>query len=311
MLKYLVILLDDRSVSYCDYQSAGTPRLISADDLRAAIRFAMIHNLSVQMVWPGNELPPLYKDIISTIDHTNIAPASLTADADITVADMTDDAACSGGTLVAKTTLHDFIHDGDRYMALIKKVSRLNVIFTDTETFKDADRQPYRTALDRLADAVADEYKAGHYIQVNLLTDRLMLKIMNNCGAGNDSITLAPDGRFYICPAFYHNGMDAVGDLASGPVIANRQLYRLDHAPICRNCDAWHCRRCIWLNKRLTLEVNTPSKQQCVMSHIERAASKRLLDSLREVDPGYIPGCNIPEIDYLDPFEKILRNENH
>lgn len=41
-----------------------------------------------------------------------------------------------------------------------------------------------------------------------------MLDRMNNCGAGDTTITLAPDGKFYICPAFYlENQEDALGDL--------------------------------------------------------------------------------------------------
>ena len=41
-----------------------------------------------------------------------------------------------------------------------------------------------------------------HQVQFNLLTDRMMLKEMNNCNAGYESITLAPDGNLYICLSF-------------------------------------------------------------------------------------------------------------
>ena len=116
---------------------------------------------------------------------------------------------------------------------------------------------------------------------------------MNNCNAGWESITLAPDGKFYICPAFYQDNLGDVGDLKNGINIPNPQLYRLDHAPICSHCDAYQCRRCIWLNLKTTLEVNTPSHEQCVVSHLERNAS-RIINSE-----------NIPEINYLDPFDII------
>ena len=106
---------------------------------------------------------------------------------------------------------------------------------------------------------------------------------------GQVSITVAPNGMFYICPSFYYDermGIDNlmhykhpssdryVGDLESGLGISNSALLDLQHAPLCRNCDAFHCNRCVWLNQKLTLDINTPSHQQCVMSHVERNAGR-------------------------------------
>ena len=130
---------------------------------------------------------------------------------------------------------------------------------------------------------------------------------MNNCGAGDTNITIAPNGKFYICPAFYINDeTDDVGSITEGLNIKNKQLYRFDHAPICRHCDSYQCKRCIWLNRKTTLEVNTPSREQCVLSHLERNASKSLLERIRQYGD-FLPDVNISAIDYLDPFEK--RNE--
>ena len=57
-------------------------------------------------------------------------------------------------------------------------------------------------------------YVQGGNPQLNLLTDRIMLDRMNNCNAGWESITLASDGKFYVCPAFYLEGEEAaIGDL--------------------------------------------------------------------------------------------------
>lgn len=40
---------------------------------------------------------------------------------------------------------------------------------------------------------------------------------MNNCNAGWESVTLAPDAKFYVCPAFYlGNDGYAIGDLQKG-----------------------------------------------------------------------------------------------
>ena len=106
----------------------------------------------------------------------------------------------------------------------------------------------------------------------------------------------------FQCPHYDEDG-SAVGDLSTGLNILNRQLYQLDHAPLCRRCDAYQCRRCIWLNHKITLEVNTPSHEQCVIAHIERNASKKLLDNIRRHGEFLPDKETIKKIDYLDPFD--------
>lgn len=56
------------------------------------------------------------------------------------------------------------------------------------------------------------------------------------------------------------------------------------------------------LNRKTTLEVNTPSHEQCVVAHLERNASRRLLTDIRQVG-AFLQGKEISIIDYLDPFE--------
>ena len=128
---------------------------------------------------------------------------------------------------------------------------------------------------------------------------------MNNCNAGEKSITLAPNGKFYTCPAFYYDNIDeSIGDVESGLNIKNQKLYKIECAPICRRCDAFQCKRCIWLNRTNTFEVNTPSHEQCVVAHLERNASRKLLQNIRKHGIFLPEQEEIKEIDYLDPFEK-------
>ena len=169
-----------------------------------------------------------------------------------------------------------------------------------------------KTILGEIASKVKGCYEKNHAVQLNLLTDRMMLDKMNNCNAGWESITLAPDGHFYVCPAFYladenedfglGKAKYSVGDLSSGLDIKNPQLYRLDHAPLCRKCDAYQCRRCVWLNRKTTFEINTPSHEQCVVAHLERNASRDLLASIRTLGT-FLPDKEIKEITDLDPFD--------
>jgi fructose 1,6-bisphosphatase len=44
------------------------------------------------------------------------------------------------------------------------------------------------------------------------------------------------------------------------------------------------------------------------MSHIERKVAKKLLDEIRRYGE-YAPHVSIPEIDYIDPFDKIVNEK--
>lgn len=318
MLKYLIIQLDDTSVSFCHYNNDRTEsHLIGIDILREALQWSMKENLTVQFLYPDYELPGEYKELISSVDHADIVSSTckddeLKRDADVVVFNsweaLSEYPLSIDQVYVIRTTIDEFPDNGATLSGVLPRVSRLNVVITDIADFKKDAEVKYSQFLEQLNEIIYKEYQAQHGVQVNILTDRMMLDAMNNCGAGNESITLAPDGKFYICPGFYFDGSPSAGDIITGPDIKNKQLYRLDHAPICRICDAWHCKRCIWQNKNLTLEVNTPGREQCVMAHIEREASRKLLDKIRSIGE-FMPDKEIKRLDYLDPFEELIKKQ--
>lgn len=313
MLQYLVILLDDTSTSYCLYENTKrVPRLISPDDLKAGIRFAMKQNLMIQYVYPSYDLPQSHKDLIHSMDHNTFIPAEASSreDADVLVFNKWDDFLhfpfeASQAVCVLRTDKKQWF---DRYaeaIPLLPKLKRLNVVLTDVETFDAQDVEKYKDSLTILSKTLKNIYAAGHTPQLNLLTDRLSIEKMNNCNAGVENITLAPNGKFYVCPAFYfEDEADSIGDPYQGLDCKNAHLYKLAYAPICRICDAYQCKRCVWLNRKTTREVNTPSYEQCVTAHVERNASRELLAQLRMVG-SFLPQKEIKEIDYLDPFEIV------
>lgn len=328
MIQYLVILLDNRSTSYCHYENDKSfSRLIPLDLLKQGIRYAMLENLSVQFVYSDLILPNEYIEVIESVDHCKIVPSTFE---DKVLRDNADAVVFNGWvgidsykyqqgqSYILRTSKEDLFLNYLLLSQLLEKASRLNVVLTDIETFDNNDFDEYQAILHKLSAKVESLFIQGHSPQLNLLTDRMILSDMNNCNAGISNITLAPDGNFYLCPAFYNlpdidgseKTMDdvchkkfTIGSIRDGLNVKNSQLYRLDHAPLCRNCDAYQCKRCIWLNRKTTCEVNTPSHEQCVMSHIERNASRLLMNNIRK------HGCFLPEkeeikeIDYLDPFD--------
>lgn len=329
MLQYLVILLDNTSTSYCHYENTcHEKKLISIEDLKQGIFYGMKENLMIQFVYPNYELPQEYKEIIDTIDHSDIVSSSceddeLRKNADVIIHHDWNGIQFSSFDKDRIYTLRTSKEDlFDRYKLIKDIISfsrRLNIVIKDIENFTEEDFNKYKEVLVYLSDVLKTCYLEGKSPQLNILTDRMMLNGMNNCNAGVENITLAPNGKFYICPAFYlskecdgtEKSLDevcqkgySIGSLKEGLDIKNPQLYKLDHAPICRNCDAYQCKRCVWLNRKTTLEVNTPSHEQCVVAHLERNASRKLLNNIRKHGSFLTEQEEIKEIDYIDPYEK-------
>ena len=307
MLKYLIILLDDESTSFCHYASrSDMSNLMAIDTLKKGIRFGMMENLMIQFVFPEKSLPIDYYEVIDTIDHGVLAPAGCPVNADVVVFndwESFENFDFSGvGTFVIRTELSTLLEQKTALFSTLSRLTRINVVLTDIDKFEEENFKQYDEFLSELREILKKLYLQGYKPQCNLLTDRIDLGTMNNCNAGVDSITLVPDGKLYLCPGFYYDGNEPIGNLDDGINIKNQQLLRLDHAPLCRICDAYQCKRCIWLNKRTTLEVNTPSHEQCVVAHLERNQSRKLFAELQ--DRGLLnKKKEIKEISYLDPFD--------
>lgn len=300
MLKYLIIMLDDTAGSFCHYQNdRQASKLIDLQPFKNTVLWAMKENLNVQFLYGSTTLPDEYKEVVDSVDHVDIVPINET---ELSVRDEGGDETAH----IIRFGKKDLCQVQNKLIERLQDGVRVNAIITDIESFGEEDFKAYKSFLDKIADAVVELFKLGKQPQLNILTDRIMQTEMNNCNAGVEVLAVAPDGKFYVCPAYYLDGMASCGSPEEGIKLPNEQLYKLGHAPICRVCDAYHCHRCVWLNQKTTREVNTPSRQQCVIAHLERNASQKLLNELRKIGNCEIKQ-EIPSIDYLDPFENIRR----
>lgn len=317
--------MDDTSVAYCHADNPLKKRnLMPLETLKKGILYGMKQNLMIQYVFPDYELPKEYAEVIESIDNVKIYPVGCKPitgieddnNADVEVANAIPNKV-ETKNLVLRLVFSEMLAKKDEIAKLFASGARINLCITDVEKFTEEQIETYKQVLKEWNAVLLNLYKHGQSPQFNLLTDRMMLEKMHNCEAGVSNITLAPNGKFYLCPAFYYDEQtkvdnqlnhhqptsdNAVGDLENGLDIPNQQLLKLDHAPLCRNCDAYQCRRCIWLNRKLTWDLNTPSRQQCVMAHLERNASRDLLNDIRKIGE-FMPQIDIKEINYLDPFE--------
>lgn len=308
MLKYLVILLDDTSTSYCHYDVEDREKnLIPLNVLKEGVLYAMKNNLKIQYILPSYTLPQDYIEAMESMFHDKIGPIGqeLPLSAIVINGLKSINTNMMDGSMqyVIRTTISDFFENYGILKELFTLGISANIVFVDVASFTEDKIEVYRTVLAELVNSVESSIFKGNNINTNLITDRIALDNMNNCGAGDTSITLAPNGKFYPCPAFYYddNQYYVIGDIENGLEIKNNTLYKVEYAPLCKRCDAYQCKRCVWLNKKLTYEINTPSRQQCVMSHLEREAGATLLDRFHKHN--ILLNKTIEKIDYIDPFD--------
>lgn len=190
------------------------------------------------------------------------------------------------------------------------KVKRININILNLD--KNFDLEEYRKQLLRLKTLLvkaACETRTFN-AEINVLTDILLLNRHENCRAGDTSITLGPDEKFYICPAFFRdNEEESIGILKNEDLfLKNAHLYKQEYFPICQMCDAYHCPNCVYHNKKYTTEVNVSSAIQCQKSWIERSISKLIED---ELGNEFHFLHKLEALDVNDPIDMLRKDLNN
>ncbi len=318
LIKYLIVVLDTQATSFCYYEYSQSHHqqsaLIPIQKLEEAVDFAIRNDISINFIYGNQKLPTDYENLIETVKHVKIMPLEQPGQLEdgILVINKNNKHLVpqietnSHLNIILRLDRDDLGELSGIFRALLGKFRRLNLFLLNIASYTDEDLNRYENQLKIIETHAIEEYKASRLVEINFLSDRMMLVNMNNCDAGITHLTVAPNGKLYLCPGFYNDDPEnSLGDLQQGYEIKNSQLLRLDHAPICRNCDAYHCKRCIYLNKKTTLELNTPSHQQCVISHLERNTAMRILETLKPSNETFQSFASIPEIPYLDPYEIV------
>lgn len=279
----VVVLLSTKSTSYCISEYQGNEEiLMPLPILQDIVGKAKAKNWNLIFAYPQNELPSDYKVIIDGIAHKSIVPWNCNVHGDAVVVDgLYNIEHWSGHAsyIILRVSLSDFCKNTKIIDNVLQRTDRLEIVFSDEASFSKDDDETYREAMNCLVELVYSYWQKGRRVEVNLLTDRLQLAEMDNCEAGCKSVTFAPNGNFYICPAFYyHDENDICGNITDGISIKNPLLYTLSHSPLCAQCGAFHCKRCVFLNRMKTKEVNIPSYEQCRKMQIEMDATKRFYE---------------------------------
>lgn len=317
-LTHVLVMLEDGAVSFCHYEnplfySSSKPRWMADDLLRSIVRYAERSEIALTFLLGKTRAPLRIERLMNRIPHSKIVPMALrnAYPEAIFVLDSEDGAVSNqldldfSRNVILRLSRRDIGRCSEFCTTLAGRCGRLSVHMRDIEYFTRSDLAVYADELSNLALAMRKLYVGGHRVEINVLTDRMMLHEMRNCDAGVTHVSVAPNGECHICPAFVNN-WPPIGrfDGVSGLLVQRIAGIEYERAPLCTRCDAFHCKRCVYLNRTLTEEFNVPSEQQCALAHIEREASRLLLKALGSVEP-FRRMPRIAELNYRDPIELL------
>jgi radical SAM peptide maturase (CXXX-repeat target family)/CXXX repeat peptide maturase len=308
--KFLYLILSDKVVPHCSYRNyKKTSELMSDQTIQKCLEFASYNEFTP--VFLGEFKNPLKSNLKH--GYYQILGWNSTKEYNRTEIPVFDNKVEDFSDQIHECILilnkENVSHLYEFSTKLFGKSSKINLKLENISNWTEETLKLYDDQLDKLNSVILDSYKEGNPFEFNVLTDILHLDSLEDCCSGETSFSVAPNGKIYICPAFYFdNSENSVGNLEDGIKIINNYLLEVKKSPICIKCDAFHCNRCKFLNKKCTNEINIPSKMQCVISHIERNKSKSLQLSIKkecDVDFNRI----IKDINYLDPIENQLTKE--
>ncbi len=302
--KYLQFITSDNIVPHCAYRNTiGTDNIMSPEIFEEGIEFCTKNGFT-----PALFGKPLGVDAERYGSYILVDKAGQDGNL-ISVHDNSVNCRDGARTVILLLNIHNLGNMYELIESLFNTAFRINLVIEDIEKWNDLTVQQYKKQLEEVAALIAKKYERYEEVELNVLTDLWNLRSMNNCDAGTGTFSLAPNGKIYICPAFYFDDPDSnVGTIDDGINIKNPQLLRVENAPICSVCDVYSCNRCKYLNKKMTNEMHIPSKIQCNISHIEREQSMKLQGQLIE-SMSYEFENKLREIDYIDPLEKLLTIE--
>lgn len=298
--KRLFIILNNKFISNCFYKTYDNTEKMTQTMLDNSIEFA-IHNNYIPILLGETSEYLIENELISKVEEKNI----VLFDNKIEPQPLLTSEYCN--LLININNIQNICS----YLSVLflnYSFNRVNLILEQLEKWDDSHINLYNNELEKVVKFFVELYINGTRCQLNVLTDILNLKEMKNCNCGLDYYTIAPNGKIYICPASYYDNEDNnIGDLQKGISSNYNKIFSSDNAPICSICDAYHCRSCKYLNKKLTGEYNTPSRIQCLVSHIERSRSVLFNNILKEegIDSMFVN--DIQPVHYKDPMELIKR----
>lgn len=276
--KYLYFLISDNSPAYCMYDVEQRGLVMSRETLAEGLRFA--HANHMVPVFLGNPYA-LLDEVERYRTHVVMDRPSSLGDAVSEVAfqmpivetltEIQELKAGRFGSVILSLPRNSITGLSQRMLALANKTKRINIMKQSIADWNDADIDDY---LEELTVFKNTQAALGQRTSVNVFDQKENID-QRQCQAGRADFTLAPDGCFYACPAFYYRFPNqTIGDLNTGLVVPEASLYGLSKATPCQKCKHTSCLRCVYANEVATSALNLAADVQCSIAEKEAGLIK-------------------------------------
>lgn len=267
ILKFLYIITGDDVEPVCAYDNKLNSRRKMSDDMLAkCIEYCFKHHIAP--VFVGKCQHGLSEDNI----YFTISGEDAREKNHATV--YTADGEYENNNIILSVHRSDIKSMGDKLANIRNKQARVNVFVPDIDEWGDSDFEIYYDELGRILDLIREKKLDLNPSRITLF--KSSLPALSRCGAGRTSIAVAPDGKFYLCPAFYfEKDTDAaIGNMDENFEFAPIEMLATERMPICSECSK-SCNICIHDNRKATGELNIPSDKQCRIRKINDEFAKK------------------------------------
>ena len=275
---YLYLLLSDRGPAFCHYTANADSYIVMSQEVfDAGMQYARSHNMIP--VYIGNPTE-LWSKADRHCVHVRIDEYRFLKQLEINEVELripifhpTSDRTQLGGLdgastcilAIDKTTISELLLT---ISALSKYYSRINVMKTDVRGWDNIIMSAYKEELKRIEKW---RHQSSVKVDINILPIRGTAG-ESRCAAGISEYTLAPDGNFYICPAYYFDGLFSCGSIADGIINPYKEILSMDKRKKCAMCSNDNCMACTYLDFSRHHMLGATSLQQCSIATAEKEA---------------------------------------
>jgi radical SAM peptide maturase (CXXX-repeat target family)/CXXX repeat peptide maturase len=303
--RHLFLLGASDAVSHCHYVNPAMESFpVSSVVLKQGLDLArreFYRPVILQSVrGPRLELPDTYDPL-----HITSSRSTSANEGDLIVFDNEYSPAPKADNVVLIVTVANLHRLNELVLALLGSAERVNTVIRGVGGMNMGDLDTYGQQLLLVAEHLLALARVGVFPEVSSITDRLYLERHEGCGAGVHALTLAPNGRLYLCPGFYYAYPSvSIGDLSGQRNDALLKLCGLGRAPLCRSCHGYHCRRCLLECWARTRHPNVPPRMMCLATNAEVKAAARLKEAMeRQGTPLKVKPVVVGPADPLDELQ--------
>lgn len=298
--KHLYFILSDDSVEHCIYTNKKQEKFMDINILNSGLKFAtnnfyrpvFLHSpktstINYTEVTKNKDKIDIYPiEIDSTIDNLKAYPVYNSKNINLE---------SNKSTCILTVENDDIPKLNHMVEVLLKKFKRVNINLKISGD--KLNLELYRENLISISNELLKYYQDGIFKEINKITDILLIDEMENCNFGLDNFALAPNGKVYICPAFYYNEPENYICDIGEDINIDSELFDGSKSKFCSKCNMNSCNRCLYDSKKKTGEFLVPSTIQCKSSIVEYKVS---YDFRRNLEVNNIDTSMFKKLDLIE-----------